>query len=524
MVEEKRPRGRPSVVNGEVAMVSEAGAMPIESRGVIFFDLTQLIGRVTLATPDGIGRVELAYAQHLLKKYPAQVRFIYASKRLVQIIPRNLAIRYIEQIDLAWKPEDTESDQLTDRIAGFLRVDRALLGADHDHQARRQSRRNRRLFLTANVLMGLALQSVRPRNLARYSNSEARNAYISVSNSTISSNWLTRWLARSPAVCCIILVHDIIPITNPEFTLPQATMRHLRYVRRVAESADTIIANSTYTHDCLKEFAAKVNLRLPVVEIARLGVDDSFTGRRPSLELSTPYFVFISTIEPRKNHTMLLQVWQRLAAKLGEQTPKLILIGRRGWEGGDGHPFVGPLLLDLLERTEALRAHVMECSNVPDQLLVKLLAGARAALFPSHVEGFGLPLAEALSLGTPVICSDIPPFREIACDVPEYVDPLAGRGWIRLVTEYTPPDSPKRVAQLERMRNFRPTRWSEHLAVLDSVLARAGVTAQSDHGPRRTPMHRPAPGPGAPAQAAASARWIGSMPRRNTILHFLRAS
>ena len=504
--------------------MDEAGAKPVEGRGVIFFDLTQLIGRVTLATPDGIGRVELAYAQHLLRKYPDQVRFIYASKRLVQVIPRNLAVRYVEQIDLAWKPEDTESDQLTNRIASFLRVDRALLGADHDHQARRQSRRNRRLFLIANVLMGLALQSVRPRNLARYSNSGARNAYISVSNSTISSNWLTRWLARSPSVFCIVLVHDIIPITNPEFTLPQTTARHLRYVKRVAESADTIIANSTYTRDCLKEFAAKVNLRLPDVEVARLGVDESFMGQRPSVDLSTPYFVFISTIEPRKNHTMLLQVWQRLVAKLGWQTPKLFLIGRRGWEGGDGHPFVGPLMLDLLERTEALRAHVMECSNVPDQLLVKLLAGARAALFPSHVEGFGLPLAEALSLGTPVICSDIPPFRETAGDVPEYVDPLAGRGWIRLVTEYTPPDSPKRAAQLARMKNFRPTRWSEHLAVLDSVLARAGVTADSGEGPARGAIARPAAGSEAPARAAASAKWISSMPRRNTILRLLATS
>jgi glycosyltransferase involved in cell wall biosynthesis len=477
--------------------------MPAEGPGVIFFDLTQLIGRVTLSTPDGIGRVELAYAQHLLDRYRDQVRFIFASKRLVQIIPQKVAIQYIHQIDLAWKLEDYESHELTNRIAAFLDVDRATF---RDGASLRQSRRNRRLFMVANLLMALALQSVRPRNLAKYSASASQNAYINVSNSTVSSNWLTRWLARSPSVSCIILVHDVIPITNPEFTLPQATARHLRYVKRIAESADTIIANSAYTCDCLKEYASKVNLPLPHVEVARLGVHEDFIGGQPPTKLKTPYFVFISTIEPRKNHTMLLLVWQRLVAKLGAAAPKLILIGRRGWQKGDGHPFVGPLLLDLLERSDALREHVMECSNVPDRLLIKLLGGARAALFPSHVEGFGLPLAEALSLGVPVICSDLPPFREIAGDIPEYVDPLAGRGWIRVITEYLMPDSPKRSAQIDRMQAFIPTRMSDHLAVLDSMLARAGVVDRPGEAPpeREAAMARTSPAPLLPKEGGES--------------------
>jgi glycosyltransferase involved in cell wall biosynthesis len=444
-------------------------------RGRIFFDLTQLIGRVTLATPDGIGRVELAYAQHLLDKYPDQVCFIFASKRLVQIIPQKVAIRYIRQIDVAWKLEDDASNELSHKIAAFLRVDRATF---NDGASPRRSHRNWRLFMVANLLMALALQSVRFRNLGKYSTSKLQNAYVNVSNSSVSSNWLARWLARSPSVSCIILVHDVIPLTNPEFTLPQAGVRHLRYIKRVAETADTIIANSAYTHDCLKQYASKAKLALPRVEVSLLGVHEDFVGRRPT-NLQTPYFVFISTIEPRKNHTMLLLVWQRLVAKLGAAAPKLILIGRRGWEKGDGHPFVGPLLLDLLERSEVLREHVMECSNVPDRLLIKLLAGARAALFPSHVEGFGLPLAEALSLGVPVICSDLPPFREIAGDIPEYVDPLAGRGWVRVITEYSTLDNPKRLAQINRMQGFRPTRMSDHLAVLDSILVRCGVVGPS---------------------------------------------
>jgi glycosyltransferase involved in cell wall biosynthesis len=172
-----------------------------------------------------------------------------------------------------------------------------------------------------------------------------------------------------------------------------------------------------------------------------------------------------------------LQVWQRLVAKLGPDSPKLLLIGRRGWENEN--------TLDLIERAESLRKYVMECSNVPDQLLIKLLANARAALFPSHVEGFGLPLAEALSLGAPVICSDIPPFKEIAGDIPEYVDPLAGRGWLRLITEYAAIDSPKRDAQVRRMKTYKPHAWVDHLSVLDSILVETGVLGDAPTTPDR---------------------------------------
>ena len=212
------------------------------------------------------------------------------------------------------------------------------------------------------------------------------------------------WLARSPSVLGIILVHDIIPISNPEYTLAETTIRHRGYVQRVAESAHTIIANSAYTRDCLEKYAATAKLSLPAVAVAPLGIDAGFIRQGAFRLPTTPYFVFVATIEPRKNHIMLLQVWQRLVAKLGPDSPKLLLIGRRGWENEN--------TLDLIERAESLRKYVMECSNVPDQLLIKLLANARAALFPSHVEGCGLPLAEALSLGAPVICSDIPPFKK----------------------------------------------------------------------------------------------------------------
>jgi glycosyltransferase involved in cell wall biosynthesis len=303
----------------------------MQDGGVIFFDLTQLILRVSDPTPDGIGRVELAYAQHLLANYPERVRFIFALPRLVQVIPARVAARYVKTIEMVWRQEDNISDTVVKELKAFLSTDDSFLNYSERQD---RSRRFQRLSMVANLLMGSALQVARPRNLGRYSHSNFANAYVCVSNSTVSSKWLIRWLARSPSVAGIFLLHDIIPISNPEFTLPAATIRHQCYVRRVAESARTIIVNSAYTRDCLEKYAVSANLLLPEVVVAPLGVEAGFI-RDPAFRPSepyptTPYFVFTATIEPRKNHMMLLQVWQRLVDKLGPDCPKLLLIGRRG--------------------------------------------------------------------------------------------------------------------------------------------------------------------------------------------------
>ncbi len=171
---------------------------------------------------------------------------------------------------------------------------------------------------------------------------------------------------------------------------------------------------------------------------------------------------------------MLLQVWPRIIAKLGADAPKLILIGRRGWENEN--------IVDILERAHMSDQHILECNDLSDETLATLIRNARAALMPSHVEGYGLPVAEALSLGTPVICSDLDPFREIAADVPEYVDPLAGRGWAKLIMEYSREDSPARLAQLKRIKTFRPPSWSTHFDTVGQVIETLCAEPQASSG------------------------------------------
>jgi len=114
---------------------------------------------------------------------------------------------------------------------------------------------------------------------------------------------------------------------------------------------------------------------------------------------------------------------------------------------------------------------VVEHARCGDEELVNTLRHARALLYPSFVEGFGLPIAEALSLGVPVIASDLSVFREFAGDVPEYADPLDGRHWLELIEQYARPDSAPRAAQLARMLAFIAPTWAQHFERVDRLLA-----------------------------------------------------
>jgi glycosyltransferase involved in cell wall biosynthesis len=108
--------------------------------------------------------------------------------------------------------------------------------------------------------------------------------------------------------------------------------------------------------------------------------------------------------------------------------------------------------------------------NLPDRLVAEYLLSARALLNPSFAEGFGLPVAEALSLGVPVICSDLPELREVGGLAPEFLSPHNEEIWYRAISDYAQSCSERRARQLARISNWRPVRWDEHFAITMPLL------------------------------------------------------
>ena len=264
----------------------------------------------------------------------------------------------------------------------------------------------------------------------------------------------------------VYFVHDLIPLTHPEYCRPGESDSHAGRIRVAVETGAAILVNSRDTSEKLALWADGQRLNLPPVAVAPLAPAPlsypSLHRRQLPRPMKAPYFVVLGTIEPRKNHLLLLELWRELVATMGEHAPHLVVIGQRGWECEN--------VIDMLERCESLREHVHEMSRCSDDQLATYLKHAQALLFPSFVEGYGMPLVEALMLGTPVIASDLSVFREFAFDVPEWLKPIDGQGWMRAVLDYSDKVHPRRLAQIDRMRSWSAPTWGVHFEAVDALL------------------------------------------------------
>jgi glycosyltransferase involved in cell wall biosynthesis len=376
----------------------------------LLFDVTRLVWRVWAGRlPTGIDRVCLAYLNH------------YG--------PRALAV--VQRGETRLVLSERRSDELF-----------ALL---------RQGGPGFRTRLAA-LLAGAGL-SRGPRHSTR------DWLYLNIGHTGLDSPGLGAWLAAKhwrP----VYLVHDLIPISHPEFCRPGESRKHRQRMRLVLDSAKGVIANSAATRDALANFARQAERTTPPCEVAWLGVEEQVPVNRVPPP-KRPYFVTIGTIEGRKNHLMLLHLWERLVSQMGSAAPQLVLIGQRGWEADE--------VFALLDRSRRLRGHVSELGRCDDVTMHAWLDGARALLMPSFIEGFGIPVIEALQRGVPVIASDLDVFREIAGDIPHYLDPLDGPGWEAAVNSYSG-ECPDRARQLAAMPGFEAPSWKGHFAKVDAWL------------------------------------------------------
>jgi len=270
------------------------------------------------------------------------------------------------------------------------------------------------------------------------------------------------WVAKTN-VRPIFMIHDLIPITHPEYCRPGGAEKHEKRVDAMLRSGAGIIGNSQATLDVMADYASQHGLPLPPMLNAWLGATPLPASDTKPLGVTEPFFVTLGTIEGRKNHLMLLKLWQTLIAKHGSSTPRLVVIGQRGWEN--------EAAFALLDSHEALRDYVIELSRCTDAELAHYLRDARALLFPSFAEGYGMPLVEALGVRTPVIVSNLAVFRELAGDIPEYLAPDDIIGWQSVVERYSRPDSSERAAQLSRMTGYAMPTWDQHFAKVDDWLS-----------------------------------------------------
>lgn len=285
--------------------------------------------------------------------------------------------------------------------------------------------------------------------------------WLNAGHTGLDSPRVVRW-ARQRHLRLVPLVHDLIPITHPQYCRPGEDDRHRQRMRTALDLAVGIVTNSNDTLAALGTFA-KAEERVVPRSLA-VWPGTPLQQYVSAFEPAEPVFVVVGTIEGRKNHALLLSIWRRLIDSSHKQpVPKLVLVGRRGWQA--------EAVIAQLE-SNSFGDRVTELGPLDDDRLACLLAGARALLFPSFAEGFGIPLVEALAAGVPVIASDLSVFREIGQGVPELLSVSEPLAWQEAILDYANPNSLRRAKQLRRIAAFTPYGWQDHFKQIDDFLSK----------------------------------------------------
>lgn len=215
-------------------------------------------------------------------------------------------------------------------------------------------------------------------------------------------------------VARVVTIHDLVWRYAADTMRPLSRLLERYQMPLAVRTADEVVADSQATADAVKkEFAIDSN-RLSVVPLGANLVKSAtpFESLR-KLGIDRPYFLFVGTLEPRKNLIRLLTAYSRLAESLKQNT-MLVIAGGKGWGSVNIKDVVTKL--NLLDYVRLL-------GYVDEPTLAALYANAKFLAMPSLYEGFGLPLVEAMGFGTPLLTSNNSSMPEVAGDAGLLIDP-----------------------------------------------------------------------------------------------------
>ncbi|MEA1832441.1 glycosyltransferase family 1 protein [Methylobacterium durans] len=420
----------------------------------VAFDLTRLITRLRHASPTGIDRVDLAYARWVLGG--AGPRFgLVTTAYGPRVVDRARASAIVDAVAAGWVEDvEAEGDPVYRRLAARLDAQAGSAASGAPRRGREEPWRRRRIQAET------ALRTLRARGPEAL---PAGTLYIHTSHLRLDRPERFDWLYDRRDLRPVFFLHDLIPITHPEYGRPGEAERHALRLRTVARHAAHIVVNSGDVGALVARHIAAEGFTVPGITVGHLGIEPAFGREGPRLSPDRPVFLVCGTIEPRKNHLLLLHLWRGLAERMGEATPYLVLVGRRGWEAEN--------IIDLLDRCRAIGGSVVEVSGLSTHGLAALMRSATALLMPSFTEGYGLPVVEAGASGLPVIASDIPVHREVGGSFANFLDPLDGPGWRDAVEALSAPGSTLRADLSGRLARYAPPTWTGHFGRVEAALA-----------------------------------------------------
>jgi len=272
---------------------------------------------------------------------------------------------------------------------------------------------------------------------------------------------------RTRGIHTVALQYDLIPITHPEWFIPQLVDVFTAHVDAHLDAGSTFACISENTRAALVDHARRTGRAEPRATVVTLGAhrEDLHDHACSTSTSADPYFLMVGTIEPRKNHAVVLDAFDRLHPDHPDL--RLVVVGRAGWNNDA-----------VLRRLETAGPQVEWRTSVTDTELDGLYRGARAVIVASITEGFGLPVVEALVRGTPVVSSRGGALPEAGGDHVEYFDAEAADQLGQLILRYAT-DHDHHRRRRAAAAAFRPTPWVATAAEVAAIVRQVGRDASA---------------------------------------------
>jgi glycosyltransferase involved in cell wall biosynthesis len=349
------------------------------------------------ATPTGIGRVQLEILPRLIAAYPDRVSFcrIGNSADDMQVIPP----------EKLWTLLD--GGKTLAAAAGKTGMARAM--ASLQRELKRTAQRLHHRMVEAGRARRAFLDTVRQGDVILALGGSWSHAHFGAS---------VRELKRRHAMRFCLLIHDILPVSHPEFVSSGHRPNFERWLDEMRRAWDIVLTPSQASKDELASHLAAIGQPVPPIQPIPFGF--GFTQGpqdRPAAPVHEgPYALFVSTIEIRKNHILLYRLWERLIATHGrERVPALVLAGSKGW-GADQ-------FWRSMHATNGLGGKIRVVTNLSDGQMARAYDDCLFTVFPSLCEGWGLPVSESLYHGKLCIASNATSLPEVGGPASDYFDP-----------------------------------------------------------------------------------------------------
>ncbi|MEN9922840.1 MAG: mannosyltransferase [Actinomycetota bacterium] len=219
-------------------------------------------------------------------------------------------------------------------------------------------------------------------------------------------------MSGQPNIKLAILLHDLLPLQYPQYFSDDLVWKFRNFSALLQLSDLTIVTSQSMKQQFLE--------LLPEKRVEIVPLPSSFTQYNGEIRRDN-FFLMVGTIEPRKNHITVLKAFEKFSTR--DPSARLTIVGARGWKYRK--------ILQELKRLQKNGLHIEWYESVSDNRLLEFYRSARALIFPSFCEGYGLPILEALSQRTPVITSDVAVLRDFArYGGVELVNPIDVEGFV----------------------------------------------------------------------------------------------